>query len=141
MTELLDGFPVTVDIPVAWAEMDFFRHVNNTVYFRWFETARIAYLERIGFAGQLLDEGLGPILASTSARFRRPVFYPDTITVGVRTVEVSEDRFTNVYRAVSRGQGEVVAEGEAVVVSYDYAARRKTPIPEQVRKAIRALHT
>jgi acyl-CoA thioester hydrolase len=139
MTELLDGFPVTVEIPVAWAEMDFFRHVNNTVYFRWFETARIAYLERIGFAGQLLDEGLGPILASTSARFRRPVFYPDTITVGVRTTDVTEDRFTNVYRAVSGGEEQVVAEGEAVVVSYDYGTRRKTAIPEQVRGAIRAL--
>jgi acyl-CoA thioester hydrolase len=139
MTELLDGFPVTVEIPVAWAEMDFFRHVNNTVYFRWFETARIAYLERIGFAGQVVDEGLGPILASTSARFRRPVFYPDTITVGVRTADVSEDRFTNVYRAVSGEQGQVVAEGEAVVVSYDYGTRRKTAIPEQVREAIRAL--
>lgn len=139
MNNLLEGFPVTVEIPVAWAEMDWFRHVNNTVFFRWFETARIAYLERIGFADGETHGSLGPILASTHARFRRPVFYPDTIIVGARAAEIAEDRFTNEYRAVSREQGEVVAEGGAVVVSYDYAAGKKAPLPAAVRAEIEAL--
>lgn len=131
----LAGFPITVTVPVAWGDMDAFGHVNNTVFFRWFETARIAFLEAIGFtAGG--DEGVGPILHSTSCRFRSPVTYPDTVVVGVRTGTVDEDRFTHDYRVVRADTDQVVAEGEGVVVSYDYGAARKAPIPAEVRERI-----
>lgn len=138
MTEMA-GYPITVDIPVAWGDMDAFDHVNNTVFFRWFETARIAFLAAIEFTAGGQGGGVGPILASTSCRFRRPVTFPDTITVGVRVASVADDRFTHEYRVVSHGLGEVAAEGEGVVVSYDYVAGRKAPIPDAVREAIDAL--
>ena len=47
MSEVLQGYPVTVEIPVAWGDMDAYGHVNNTMYFRYFETARIAYFYRL----------------------------------------------------------------------------------------------
>ncbi len=136
---LLEGFPVVVSIPVQWGEMDYFRHVNNTVFFRYFESARIAYLDRIGFREEAAAEGRGPILASTHARFRRPLAYPDTVRVGARATEVGEDRFVMEYRLVSEAQGEVAAEGGGVLVSFDYAAGRKAPLPEGVRRAIERL--
>ena len=133
---LLKGFPVVVTVPVHWGEMDYFRHVNNTVFFRYFESARIAYLDRIGFREERAEGGLGPILASTHARFRRPLTYPDTVRVGARTTDVGEDRFTMEYRLVSESQGAVAAEGGGVLVSFDYASGRKAPLPEAVRRAI-----
>jgi acyl-CoA thioester hydrolase len=136
---LLDGFPVVVELPVFWGDMDYFRHVNNIVFFRYFESARIAYLERIGFRQEGEAEGAGPILHSTHARFRRPLTWPDSVLVGARTVEVGEDRFTQEYRLVSRAQGAVAAEGGGVLVAFDYAANRKVPLPDAVREAIRAL--
>lgn len=136
---LLRPFPVVVEIPVQWGEMDFFRHVNNTVFFRYFESARIAYLDAIGFREEETQGGVGPILASTHCRFRRPLTYPDTVLVGARTTEVGADRFTMEYRLVSQAQGEVAAEGGGVLVSYDYAAGRKAPLPEAVRTAIGCL--
>ena len=48
MQELLDAYPVIIEIPIAWGDMDAFQHVNNTVYFRHFESARLAYFEKIG---------------------------------------------------------------------------------------------
>lgn len=137
--EPLDGFPVIVEIPVQWGEMDFFRHVNNTVFFRYFESARIAYLDRIGFRQESENGGVGPILAATDCRFRRPLTYPDTISVGARAVEVGADRFTMEYRLVSHAQREVAAVGGGTLVAYDYAAARKAPLPEAVRAAIEAL--
>jgi acyl-CoA thioester hydrolase len=137
--DALRGWPVVVEIPVAWAEMDYFRHVNHAVFFRYMEDARIAYLERIGFREVNDARPVGPILASAQARFRRPVEYPDTLAVGARVREVAEDRFTMEYRVVSRKLGDVAAEGESVLVSYDYTAARKTPLPAQVRDAIRRL--
>jgi acyl-CoA thioester hydrolase len=135
VTELAE-FPITVEVPVAWGDMDAFDHVNNTVFFRWFETARIAFLEAIDFTAGGAGGGVGPILASTSCRFRRPVTFPDTVTVGVRVTDVAADRFVHEYRVLGRALGEVVAEGTGVVVSYDYAAGGKAPIPESVRAAI-----
>lgn len=132
----LHGYPVVVKVDVQWGEMDFFRHVNNIVFFRYFESARIAYLDRIGFRQESDNAGVGPILASTHARFRRPLTYPDTVRVGARTVELGEDRFTMEYRLVSDKLGEVAAEGGGVLVSYHYGSGRKAPLPEGVRRAI-----
>lgn len=139
MDDLLAGFPVVVTIPVQWGEMDYFRHVNNTVFFRYFESARIAYLDRIGFREEGAEAGAGPILASTHARFRRPLEYPDTVRVGARVTEVGGDRFTMEYRLVSEREGHVAAEGGGVLVAFDYAAGRKAPIPPRVREAIETL--
>lgn len=125
-----------VDVQVAWGEMDAFAHVNNVVYFRYFENARIEYLRRIGFDNA---RAVGPILASTHCRFRRPVTFPDTVRVGVRTTVLGEDRFEIGYRLVSERLGEVAAEGGGVVVSYDYRVGRKAPLPEEVRRAIETL--
>ena len=68
--ELLSAYPVITEQAVIWGDMDAFQHVNNTIYFRWFETARIRYFEEIGFLEHLEATGVGPILAETSCRFR-----------------------------------------------------------------------
>ena len=135
----LSPFPVVVELDVAWGEMDSYSHVNNVVYFRYFENARIAYLDRIGWLASMLEKRLGPIVASTQARFRKPVSYPDRLLVAARISTVQSDRVTFEYRLVSTKLNAVAAEGEAVVVSYDYRANAKTPIPEPIREAIEKL--
>jgi acyl-CoA thioester hydrolase len=132
-------FPVVIELPVSWADMDYFRHVNNTVFFRYFESARIAYLERIGFADEQVQPGVGPILHSTHCRFRLPLTYPDRVLAGARAVELRADRFKMEYAVLSRKLGQVAAEGGGVVVSYDYAAAAKTSLPAAVHAAIVAL--
>jgi acyl-CoA thioester hydrolase len=102
---LLSRYPVVIDLPVAWADMDYFRHVNNTVFFRYFESARIAYLERIGFADESSVTRVGPILHSTHCRFRLPLTYPDRVRVGARATELRDDRFTMEYLVVSERLG------------------------------------
>lgn len=131
---LLAGFPLVIEAPVAWGEMDALGHVNNVVYFRWFESGRMAYLERIGFVGSVA--GVGPILAETRCRFRRPLHWPDVVRIGARALTVEEDRFTMEYRVVGEATGAVAAEGSGVVVSYDYGAGRKVALPAAVRAAI-----
>jgi acyl-CoA thioester hydrolase len=135
----LAGFPVVVEQDVAWGDMDAYQHVNNVVYLRYFENARIPWLERIGWMKLRDQSGLGPIIASTSARYRRPVSYPDRILIGVRASDVQTDRLTIEYRIVSVKLNALAADGQAVVVSYDYNAAKKCPIPESVRAAIQEL--
>jgi acyl-CoA thioester hydrolase len=135
----LAGYPVVVEVDVAWGEMDSYAHVNNVVYFRYFENARIAYLDRVGWSASKLEHGLGPILHSTSARFRRPVTYPDHLLVGARATDIQSDRVVFELRIVSTRLNAVACEGQAIVVSYDYGVGAKAPIPESVRRAIEEL--
>ena len=90
-----------VEIPVAWGEMDAFQHVNNVVYFRYFESARIAYSVKIGLHAYREQTGIGPILGSTSCKYKLPLTYPDTVSVGARTTAIEDDRFTMQYAIVS----------------------------------------
>jgi len=137
--ELLSGFPVVIELPIQWGEMDAYGHVNNTVFFRFFESARIALLDRCGFLAAYAELDVGAILHSTACRFRRPLFYPDTISVGARATEVLPDRFVMEYKIVSHSQNEVVAEGTGTVVSFDYTTRSKTDLPEMVREGLARL--
>ncbi|MCI0456985.1 MAG: acyl-CoA thioesterase [Gemmataceae bacterium] len=137
--ELLAGFAVRIQLPVQWGEMDAYRHVNNVVYFRYFETARLEYFRRLGWFEYESQTGIGPILQATQARFRRALAYPDTITIGARVVRLEEDRFTLEHRIVSHAQGVVVTEGEGTVVTYHHAEGRKVPIPEELLRRIAEL--
>ena len=128
--------PVAVDRPVRWGDMDAFQHVNNTVYFRWFECARLEYFQAVGFDAA---EAVGPILAHTECRFRRPVTFPDTVTIRAGITDLGDDRFTMSYVVESEAAGGVVATGTGRVVSFDYRAGTKAPIPPAVREAMMTL--
>ena len=136
MSHHLKGFPIVISIPVQWGEMDAYGHVNNAVFFRYFESARMAYLDRCGFVESYTRDKVGAILHSTQCRYWRPVFHPDTVLIGARTDEVLADRLRMSYRVVSTAQNEIAAEGSGLIVSFDYQAHKKTPLPESVRTAI-----
>ena len=133
IADLLADFPVTVEIPVAWGDMDAMGHVNNVVYFRYFETARIAAFADLGLGAIEQSDGVGPILHSASCRFRIPLTYPDTVTVGSRVRDIGDDRFVMLYRAVSHRYGAVAAEGESLIVTFSYATNTKAPVSDELR--------
>ena len=136
MAHLLAAFPVVIEVPVAWGEMDSFQHVNNTVYFRWFESSRIAYSQRIGLLDLLAEAGVGPILASTSCRFRHQLRYPDKVLVGARVAKIGADRFIVEHKVYSTRHEQVAAEGEAQLVVFNYRENRKDALPDALRQRI-----
>ncbi|MBM4072754.1 MAG: acyl-CoA thioesterase [Planctomycetes bacterium] len=139
MTPLLEGFPVVVQVPVVWGEMDSYRHVNNVVYFRYFENARLEYFRRLDWFAFEEQTGIGPILASTQARFKRPLTYPDTVSIGARLLSIEVDRFTLEHRIVSHAQQAIVTEGHGVIVIFHYPSGQKVSLPDELRKRIEAL--
>jgi acyl-CoA thioester hydrolase len=142
---------VVIEIPVAWGEMDALGHVNNVVYFRYLESARIEYIRRAGFGGAResgaavgpgLDgagSGIGFILQHVSCRFRRPVTFPDTLRVSSRCIEVGSDRFTLSHAILSVKLNKVVAIGQGTIVCYDYAKRDKIAVPRELHAAIQEI--
>ena len=133
---LLADYPVRITLPVAWGEMDAMGHVNNVVYLRWFESVRMVYLERIGLMAHMQEHGIGPILAETRCRFRIPLEYPDEIEVGARVARLETDRFLMEYAVASRNHGRLAAEGDGLIVTFDYDAKRKAPVPAAAVAAI-----
>jgi acyl-CoA thioester hydrolase len=132
--------PIRLALPVAWGDMDAFQHVNNTVYLRWMESARIAYFERLELANRMLGEGIGPILARTEIDYRRPVTYPDTVTIAVGVTRVGSSSFAMSYTLTSEKQGgAVVAEGHTVQVLINYGTGEKVPLDAEMRQRIEAL--
>jgi acyl-CoA thioester hydrolase len=139
MQELLETYPVVIEIAVAWGEMDSLRHVNNIVYFRYFESARMAYFNKLDIWSYMNETGVGPILASTQCKFRIPLTYPDTVSVGTKISEIADDRFLMKYLVVSHGHQRVAAEGEGLIVSYNYRELRKAPLPDEIKGRIEVL--
>jgi acyl-CoA thioester hydrolase len=137
---MMKDYPVVVDIDVRWGDMDALVHVNNIVYFEYFQLARGAYLQRIGMppAGPAWHD-FGWIIGANCCRYKVPVTFPDTLSVGARVGALSEDRMLMEYRAVSRKLDKIAAEGEALVFAYDFGAGRKARIRDEVREAILAL--
>src|SRR5262249_35800140 len=138
---LLADFPVVVVQAVVWGDMDSYRHVNNTVYFRYFENARLEYFRRMRWFEYEEETGIGPILSATQARFRKPLAYPDTILIGARISSIDVDRVIFDYVVVSHNFDAVAAEGQGTIVSYDYRNGKKAPLPDELRRRIEELET
>ncbi len=129
---------ISLEIPVAWGEQDLFGHVNNIVYFRYFESVRMHYLDRIGVLRSHQEFGKGVILASTTCDFKKPVTWPQRLTVRTGTAQVGNTSFTMDY-LITDEHGEAVASGSSVLVMYDYNTGGKIRVPDEVRTAIERL--
>lgn len=137
--ELLQDFHLVVETPVAWGDMDAFQHVNNVVFFRYFENARVVYGRKIGIDRRMKSDGIGPILAWTECKFIKPLVYPDTAIVGCRVLGVHGSELLMDYAVVSREQQAVAAVGRSLGVYYDYRNRTRVEIPEAMLNAIEEL--
>ena len=139
--EALIDFPVVVTIPLLWGDHDAFGHVNNLVYLRWCETARVEYLIRIGLWVSLPPTDIGPILASISCDYKRPLTYPDTAYIGARVTRVGNRSFQMQHRVVSENLDTVAADVSSTIVVLDYGRNITVPVPESCRKAIEDLES
>jgi acyl-CoA thioester hydrolase len=136
---LLSGYPVVVSLPVQWGDQDAFQHVNNVVYFRWYETARIAYTSRLGLFERMREQRVGPILASITSDYRRQITFPDAVHVGSRVARIGRSSLTMEHALVSASARAVAAEGRSTIVLFDYNTNTPVPYPDDVRQAIGAL--
>ncbi len=151
MEEALKDFYHHFPQIVAWGEMDAFGHVNNIVYFRYFESARIAFLKAIDWwqdeshleqhtgSGTNSEARIGPIISQISARYRRAVYFPDHLIIGSRAEQIESDRFILEHAIYSQSQKTLVTFGISTVVAYDYRIRKKALLPPTALAGIQKL--
>lgn len=133
----LAHYPVIHQQPIHWGEMDAFNHLNNVVYYRYAESARIAYLQTLG----MFDGSMITVLAQSSCQYLRPVTYPDTLLLGVRCQRLGTTSITMEYRYYSTEQATIVATAEAVVVRLESDGKTKLPWTIEERERLLALET
>ena len=138
MQELLKEFSSVVELPVQWGEMDAAKHVNNSVYIRWGESARIAYFDKMHLDNSFTEQ-IGPILGWQDCKYIFPVTYPDTISIGVKTVEIKSDRFFVECHMFSHRHKRIVAINKNSIIAYDYHNLKKAELPQDWIDKISAL--
>ena len=136
MDNFLAQHSINTTIPVAWGEMDALQHVNNAVYFKYFETARLDFFNQINLLADLKTTGVGPVLSETNARFKRPLTFPDTIIVGTKISDITEDRFVMHYTVFSQAQQAVTTIGWAKVVMFNVKTGQKAKLTPQLLDAL-----
>jgi acyl-CoA thioester hydrolase len=136
LSVLMEGYPVWITQPVQWGDQDAFGHVNNTIYLRWFESARIVYGERMGLSDLMETQRIGPILAAISCSYRRQLTYPDTVRIGARISRIGRTSMVMEHRVVSEKLQSVVAEGDSTIVTFNYGENKSIPVPAELRAKI-----
>lgn len=140
-------FPSLIKVMVHWGEQDAFGHLNNVTYFRYAESSRMAYFDQVVRPRMKSDREyqefcsgatVGPIIKSVNCNYRQPVNYPDTVLMASRVPleSIKSDRFVQAYVAVSLEGECIVADGEAVVVTYDYRKLAKADMPREIHQIL-----
>ena len=117
-------------IPVRWGDMDAMGHVNNTVYFRYMEQARIGWFESLLPGGEAWGS-IGIVIVNASCNFSRPINYPGMVEVKVYAGAPGGSSVPTFYE-LSVNE-EIYADGAATVVFIDAKEQKPLRIPERIR--------
>jgi acyl-CoA thioester hydrolase len=123
----------TERIALRWGDMDAMGHVNNTVYFRCMEQARIGWFEALLPQGEAW-ESTGIVIANASCNFRKPMNYPGTVEVNVFAGPPGGSSVPTFYELLI--ENDLHADGAAVVVFIDMQAQKPVRIPERIRSLL-----
>ena len=126
-----EGQPLfRIEMPVRWGDMDALGHVNNIMYFRYFEQTRLAWYESLGFAA-LAEATTSMVIVDNHAEYLRPLVYPATLDIRMGGHSPGRSSFVSTYTIVSGNT--LYTRGRSKVVWVDVAAGRSVPLPDSVR--------
>lgn len=125
-------------ITTRWMDNDVFRHVNNVVYFSYFDTA-VTYFEISNGIVDLFDGNVHCVVAETQCRYLRSLAFPDRVSVGLRAGHIGE-RSVRYELGVFRNDEDVAAaEGHFVHVFVERATQQPVAIPSASRERLQML--
>lgn len=129
------NFKYPKQLSVQWGEMDALKHVNNTVYIRYFESARIEFFNSSGIWEAFGKAGIAVVLGRIECNFLRPVIFPDELSVMARIKSLGNSSIVMEQAVFSEKLG-LCACGDAVVVCIDPATGRKVNMPQDLKAFI-----
>lgn len=123
-------------MPIRWGDMDAYGHVNNTVYFRYMEQARVEWIE--GMNVPVRPGGSGPVIINASCTFLIPMNYPGNVEVRTFSGPPGRSSVQTYVEMRLEGDERIYAEGAAKVVWMDTQTGKSVPLPDHVRAVLEA---
>ncbi|NIC41485.1 thioesterase family protein [Aquabacterium sp. A08] len=122
----------TVTVPIRWGDMDAMGHVNNTLYFRYMEIARLQWMFESGVPAN--PQGEGPVIANAFCNFIRQLEFPGEVLVRTYAGAVGRSSFDTYHELCRTDDPDMVyANGGATVVWVDFPAQKSAPLPVHLR--------
>jgi len=137
---LRSSYPVFRAIPTRWADNDMYGHVNNVVYYSWFDTAVNAHLIEQG----ALDIHQGAVVGfvvETQCNYFEPLAFPQTVQAGIRVAHLGSSSIRYEVGLFAEGSGAAAAQGHFVHVYVDRATQRPVTLPAALRGVAELLRT
>ena len=134
----LANYPHVLDIPTRWKDNDVYGHVNNVVYYSYFDTAINTWLVREGGLDIQGGDVIG-LCAESHCTFRAPLAFPDDVEVELRVGHLGTTSVRYELRIFPAGGDEPAAEGWFVHVFVDRESRRPAAPPARLRAALEML--
>lgn len=132
------GYRFFLSIPTRWMDNDIYGHVNNVVYYSYFDTVVNEHLIRA--AGLDIRHGVAMgVVVETSCRYHKPLSFPEVLDAGMRVTKLGNSSVRYEIALFRTGDDEPAATGHFVHVWVDRTSRRPTPLPPEVRAALTAL--
>ena len=125
---------VTIELPVQWGDMDAAKHVNNTIYLRWIESARIEMFQKMQ-KGEFEFKKIVPILAWQDCKYIFPITFPDNVVIKLDIIELLEDRVLCEGKIYSKRNERIAAISKSLLMAYNMQELKKHPFPETWRKS------
>ena len=132
------GYRAFRTITTRWMDNDAYGHVNNVVYYSWFDTAVNAHLVEQGALDIQHGETIGLVI-ETQCNYFAPVEFPQTVEAGLRVARIGNSSVRYEVGLFLQGEPLTVAKGHFVHVYVDRATRRPTPLPARLKQVLETL--
>ncbi len=130
-----DAYRASRPIPTRWMDNDVYGHVNNVVFYSWFDTAVNSHLLEAGLL--TMDEGaIIGLVVDSQCRYARPIAFPETVIARLRVAHLGKSSVRYEIGLFTEGHEEAAAEGHFVHVYVDRASRRPVALPDEWRVAL-----
>lgn len=134
------AYPVFRSITTRWADNDVYGHVNNVVYYSWFDTAVNAHLIDQGVLDIHAGETIGLVI-ETQCNYFAPLAFPQTVEAGIRVARLGASSVRYEVGLFAQGEPLTAAAGHFIHVYVDRETRRPVPVPQALRQVLEALRS
>ena len=135
MTARRDDYPHRLAIPTRWKDNDVYGHVNNVVYYSYFDTVVNGYLISSGALDIEKSRVIG-LVVETQCRYLKPITFPDTVHAGLRVARLGNSSVRYEVGIFRNDEETAAAQGHFVHVYVDRESRRPTALPPEMREAL-----
>jgi acyl-CoA thioester hydrolase len=133
-------YPLYRPIQTRWSDNDAYGHVNNVVYYAWFDTAINGWLIDQG----VLDIAQGPVIGlvvETGCRYNRSISYPEPVEAGIRVAHIGRSSVRYEVGLFTQGHDEAAAAGFFIHVYVDRQTMRPVPLPDPLRACLETIRS